>query len=54
MFSFEVIGSTNFIQDTQKNEKNYSNIYTLASNLYYSKEENNGPAQLGNTLISLF
>jgi len=50
MIKFEVIGSTNFTQDSQIIEK----TYTLASNLSYSKEENFVPAQLGNTLISLF
>jgi len=50
MIKFEVIGSTSFTQEAQKVEKNY----TLASNLSYSTEENYGPAQLGNTLVSLF
>jgi len=54
MIKFENIGSTNFIQDAQRVENFSANVYTLASNLNYSKEENYGSAQLGNTVISLF
>ena len=50
MIKFEIIGSTSFTQEAQSVEKNH----TLASNLSYSTEENYGPAQLGNTLVSLF
>jgi len=55
---FKVVSSeTNFSQDellVKRVEKNYLNIYTLASSYSYSKEDNYGSAQLGNTVVSLF
>jgi len=57
MIKFEAVKS-NFTQENnfiaQRVEKSYSNIFALASNLSYTKEESSESNQLGNKLISLF
>jgi len=57
MIKFEA-ATRNFNEESpfiaQRASKSYTNIYTLASNLEYSKEASHESTQLGNTVISIF
>jgi len=58
MIKFEAVKTNNFTDTNsfvaQRFSKNNADIYTLASNLDYSKDEFNAPTQLGKTLVSIF